>query len=73
VKFLIYVAPDGYIAEIFGPYFSNGVHNDEWLHYEAIKILKRQSFFLYSELKMKFCLTRGSKDVRKSLLFMSLV
>ena len=45
LKFLAYVAPDGHFIEVLGPYFSNGAHNDEWLHNEALNDPKCSEFF----------------------------
>jgi hypothetical protein len=43
LKFLAYVAPDGHFIEMLGPFYSDGSHNDEWLHNQALSERKWHS------------------------------
>ncbi len=69
LKFLAYVAPDGHFVEMFGPYFSNGSHNDEWLHNQVLCDKENSSFFESFESEDEFLFDRGFQRCEKAFSF----
>jgi len=69
LKFLAYVAPDGHFIEMLGPYFSNGSHNDEWLHNQAINDPSNAEFFDSFDSDDEFLFDRGFQRCEEAFSF----